>query len=219
MSIKINELMNEFRTLIVDEPPKHWKDHHLRNHLNQGLRFAWGWLSRATETIFLEKQTITITQANVDAKDTIYPLEANSIFVSNYCNKDYEQSSKGFDFRPKLITSSDESVLIYKMDYLVPLPNIMLSQAPTETGSIELWAKKFPTRITKDTQILAYPEVMFDPILELAIFYAKRRDENPEDDNFIVQQLDQTLDLMRTTGGYPSGFEPDWYNVYDSGDL
>ena len=141
------------------------------------------------------------------------------MYISHYCNKSYDASVAGFDFRPEWVPASgDSSKLLLFTHYMIGSPNFIVNTPFSTTGSIALWVKKFPARITENDATIALPELMFDFLLEMALFYAHRKDQNPEEETNLLFHRDQALDLLKTQTGFPEAIKVDWDNLADSGD-
>jgi len=219
MSIQTADLTSEMEGLLDDERKDFWEPSDYRKHINQALRTCYGWVARANEFLFLELGTITIDSNAVTNGTLIFTLPERAMYVSHFCNQKSSSSTKGFDFRPLWKPASgDNSTLILFTDYMIGLPNIVFNTAFTTTGDVDLWHKKFPARVTENDATIAVPEVMFDFLLEMAMFYAKRKDENPEEETNLVFHRDQVLDMLKTQDGYPEELKVDWDNLADSGD-
>lgn len=220
MSIKISDLLSEMEGLLDDEHKQYWEANDYRRHINQAVRLAFGWLYTANEAIFLEPATITVDATAVSTEQITFPLPARTLFVSHYDNQKYEGARGGFDFKPIFLGSAGDSCKLKPLeDYLVGLPNLIMSRAFQSEGTIALWVKKFPERVVDNTGEIALPEFFFDLLLEIGLHYARRKDRNPEKETSIVWAREQCLQMAKLQIGFPTAFKVDWDNLPDSGDL
>lgn len=207
-------------SLLDDEHKQYWEEPDKRRYANIALRTCYLWVARANEFLFLEKGSITVDQTAVDDETLIFTLPARTFYVSHFLSKSHPSDSQGFDFRPIWIPGTgDSSSLRVEKDYLIGLPSIIFSGPFSATGTIDLWTKRLPARVTQNTGTILVPEVMFDFLLEMMLFYAHRKDEIPEEQNNLVMHRDQCLDILKTQEGFPEALGFNWDNLPDSGDL
>ena len=154
--ISTKDLISEMEGLLNDEKKEYWESSDYRKHINQALRTCYGWVARANEFLFLESVSITVDASAVTDGTVIFALPARTIYVSHFCNKTYDTSAIGFDFRPEWAPGSGgSSKLILFTHYMIGLPNIILNTAFDSIGDINLLVKKFPARITENDATIA----------------------------------------------------------------
>lgn len=219
MPINVSDLVSEMEGILDDEHKQFWTPNDYRRHINQALRLSFGWIYSANEALFLEPETITVSSGAVTAETILFTLPLRTVFVSHYTNTRYQEDLRHFDFRPRFEGGNESCVLSPLKDYLVGLPNLVMSKAFTSPGTIHLWVKKFPNRILDNTGSIPVPEFFFDLILEVALHYARRKDTNPEKETNIHWAREQCLQMAKLQIGFPTAFKVDWDNLYDSGDL
>lgn len=222
MSIEIQDLENEMRSLLDEKDPEFWESSDLRNHMNQGLRFAFKFWYRSTEFVFLEEESIVVDTTAVTNKTKTFPLPSLTMYVSRYCKR-HPYWDNRFDKRPRFDNgsgSNDTGYLDSPEHYVLDGLNIIFRDAFTETGNIIINVKKLPPRITDQTTSLdMLPDFLFDSLLEASLIFARRKDENPEEVKLLTESLSQDSEVLRTMTGIPGFVGTGFTSLADSGDL
>lgn len=220
MAISISDLLGEVESLLDDEHKQYWEEADKRRYINVALRTCFLWVARANEFLFLEKDSIAVDATAVTNGTLIFTLPDRTFYVSHYLSKRFFSETCRFNFMPRWVPDSGDPVwLSLDVDYLIGLPRLIIPTAYTVTGDIELWVKKMPARVKTNTGTIDVPDVMYDFIMEMVLFYAYRKDGNPEQQTNLVLHRDQCLDILKTQDGFPEVMGYDWENLVDSGDL
>lgn len=207
-------------SLLDDEHKQYWDEHDKRRYVNQAVRTCTLWVARANEFLFLESGVITIDQDAVDDETLFFPLPDRTFYLSHYLSRYSDSQTDYFDFRPLWVPGAGDSCRLHLLrDYRVGLPNVIFAGPFTSTGEVQIWVKKLHPRITQNSGTINVPDVMFDFLLEMSLFYAHRKDEIPEEQTNLTLHRDQCLDILKTQEGFPETMGYNWDNLPDSGDL
>lgn len=221
MAIEIPHIYKSLQDLLSDEGEGFWTGSKLLGAMNLGMQYIYKKIYDATEFAFIEKKTITVVQADIDAKTLEYALPARIIHISNYCDGDLFQRIF-IDLRPKYtgpLTAGASDVRMTKdIDYYIGGTDddkFVFVLLPAGPGTIELFAKIEPTRITSATGTIAMPSIAESAIIEASDHYARRQDENPETNTLLNEQIGMLRDAIITRSGFPRRFQPNWNDVDD----
>ena len=217
MAIKVSEVISLVRGLVAEPVEKFFKTPFLILAFNDAQEYAFTELMSISEFQWLTKSSITIDAAAVTAKTRIYALPDRTVYVSNYTtDRDARRADR--DFRPKFTNGVSDTWLIELIDYSVNLPNFVLHFDPIETGTIDLWSKALPPRITVETaSVTFFPDFFFHYFVRWLVAACRERDddERPQDDPKVQAELLKCRALLNNAGGRPTGFQANWDNVCD----
>lgn len=225
MSIQIEDVISEVRTELDEKNPKFWESADIKNALNRALRHAYKFWYRASEFIFLEEESITVTQTNVDNEDTVFALPARTIYVSSW-HRVYPSWGVNVDKRPRFIPdSSTDTETYYELvpHYQIQGNSIIFNDPFKEPGTIKLWVKKMPARITAEVGTIDLPYFLMDSLVQATIFFAFRKDDvgvdfHSSEKKLLNERLIDDLDVLRAMHGTPTQIGGGFPRP-DSGDL
>lgn len=225
MSIDIADLVSEVRSDLDEQDPKFWQNADIINALNRALRHAYKFWYRASEFTFLEEESITIDQTAVDNETKTFTLPARTQYVSSW-HRLYPNWGVEVDKRPYFIPDSNTDVETHYAlvaHYQIHGNTIVFNTPFAETGTLKLWVKKLPARITSLSGTISLPEFLMDSLVQATIFFAYRKDDvdagfHNTEKKMLNDQLVDDLDILRNMHGTPTqiggGIE-----IPNSGDL
>ncbi len=196
MSINVNDLISYSRDLLEEENPNYWTNVMLFRFTNLALTWSYMQLAKANEFYGLTKTTITILAEalNVDLPD-------GCIYVSDYHDPRLE-----IDFRPFI---SNDNKLILERDYYIANDQFTVHTTDTADRVVTVHVKNLPALITSVTGTISIARYWFPLLVELILFYAKRRDENlqPEQDPIIKSMMREVRRTINTMSGSVRNYE------------
>ena len=213
MAINVPEVFRTVLGLVAEDNPKFFKAPYLILAFNAATEHAFSELQSISEFQWLTKGTITIDSDDVTNKNRIYALPDRTIYVSNYTTDRYAFVADR-DYRPKF----GDCYLIDGRDYSINLPNFVLHQDPTETGTITFWYKATPARIqTENDSVTFFPDFFFNYYVAYIEWYCRRRDEDEVNRHYqrVVDELLRIRAVLNNAGGNDKQFRPNWDGVHD----
>lgn len=199
MSLDIDDLISTSRNLLEEEQPSYWTNPMMIQYVNLALEWAYMDCAMINEFFGITKTTITVTAGTL-AKD----LPDGTIFVS-----DYHDDCLVIDFRPYI---SESSRLILERDYYIANDQFNFHTTDTADRVVVLYVKKLPTAVTDPTGQIALGRYWRGLMIELIVFFARRRDENiqPENNMMINAMRKQVKKTINRISGSLRNYQVRW---------
>ena len=119
---------------------------------------------------------------------------------------DYHDAQLSIDFRPFIST---DNKLILERDYYIANDQFTVHTTDTADRVVTIFVKNLPALITSQTGTISLSRYWFVLLVELILFYAKRKDDNlqPEQDPIIKSMMREVRRTINTISGSVRNYE------------
>lgn len=221
MAIIASEIIETVRDLLAEDNQKFFKPRTFVQAINSGMWYAYPKVATINEYTFLKKGTITITSTDVTNKVRSYPLQARTIWVSDFIRVDLS-----VDYRPLYNNGLTDRWLNSEYDYYIDGSNLVLTFDPPDPGTITYYYKGLPDRLKKDTDpIPDFPDFFFNFFVEYAKWYCKVKENDGDITDAegktlvsfdpVLFELENAKAMLNDMDGRPRQFVPNWDMVMD----
>ncbi len=197
MAIEVSDLYVFIKSKLDELKEEYWSETDIFLAINIAVSDVFSHTLDIYEEMYLKQGTVTAT---IDNKE--FDLPARTIYVSSFC--DTELPDNEVDYRPKWTTA--QTVLDLNKDYFIGGSNgekFVLKTASTVNDTIDIWYKQMPAMVNDTGNSIDLPNILWHPIVEIAVLHAKAKDENitPELAPLISAALRKVRGRLAELGG------------------